>query len=167
MFLKLTYYLYAMKGKRLNQQIGLIIILLLAITSCGSKETTTSLYQQTSTATLTNTYWKLNSLQSGAILNNDSKELFVKLNNDNTFRGFAGCNEIWGIFKFRDTQVKFSNINKTKMACEKLPIENSLIDALQKSIGYIIINNELQLIATDGNIIAKFNLIEELKKQPK
>jgi len=106
---------------------------------------------------LTNTYWKLAQLNGVAVENNSADEIYIQLTKENSFKGFAGCNLIWGFYKLNEPQLRFTNINRTKTMCTKYTSENQLIKVLENSEAYIINDTHLQLLKLDGTIVAIFD----------
>jgi len=105
---------------------------------------------------LEGTEWILIGLNSKAVEIDVIKPIKIKISNDNSFKGFAGCNQFWGVCKLMQSQIAFSNINRTKMRCEKIDIENELTETLRNTHAYLINGNKLQLINKNAEIIAVF-----------
>ena len=124
------------------------------LTSCKSTE---PVLVKKPTVPLTSTYWKLAQLNSVAVENNSADEIYIQLTNENTFKGYAGCNLFWGFYKINDPQLRFTNINRTKKMCAVYASENQLIKVLENSEAYIINDTHLQLLKLDGTIVAIFD----------
>ncbi|MFM2224509.1 MAG: hypothetical protein RJA07_711 [Bacteroidota bacterium] len=115
------------------------------------------------TARFVNTKWMLSKINEQTINVNFEKPTYIKIVDDKSFKGYAGCNQIWGICKQMNTAVQFSNIGRTKIRCENMTIENQLISTLQLANAYLISGNKLQMLTNDGKIILQFQAIEEKK----
>jgi heat shock protein HslJ len=114
---------------------------------------------------LTVTYWKLEELNGKPYTAKTADEVYLQLQADFTFKGFAGCNTFWGLYKLNQPQIRFSNINRTKKMCDEYLQENELIKTLEHTEAFIINDTRLQLLKLDGTIIAIFNApISSLKK---
>ena len=105
---------------------------------------------------LTGTNWFLISLNNHSIAIDAEKPVQFKINIDNSFKGFAGCNQFWGVYKIMQSQISFSNFNRTKTSCDKIEIENELIETMRSTKAYLINGNKLQLINKNAEIIAVF-----------
>jgi heat shock protein HslJ len=73
---------------------------------------------------------------------------------DSAFAGKAPCNSIAGDFILKGANANFSNIIATKMACDKLEMENAFLKLLTNSVKLIGVDgNKLMLKDKDGNTI--------------
>ena len=138
------------------KSISAIVLLVLFFCSCGLLKKDNALKIEEPSVVLVGTNWFLTSLNNQAIEIDALQPIKIKINADNTFKGFAGCNQFWGICKTMQTQINFSNINRTKMSCAKIKIENELTDILRTAQGFLINGNKLQLINKNAEIIAVF-----------
>ncbi len=116
------------------------------------------------TVPLIATTWYLTNINNQPIEINSEKPIKLKLSIGNTFKGFGICNQIWGVCKVMNTQIEFSHISQTKMACEKMNIEKNLIDVLKQSKAYFISGNKLNLINSNTTILATFQAVDVIKK---
>ena len=64
---------------------------------------------------------------------------------DNTFKGFAGCNKFQGVYKIESGKLLLDKIGATKMECENSNNEREFLKALNKSISFKIVKNQLML----------------------
>lgn len=64
---------------------------------------------------------------------------------EDTFHGFAGCNQMNGRLFFEKGLLRFTNVATTKMMCEPPNKEADFLNALQCSTTYSIENNRLTL----------------------
>jgi heat shock protein HslJ len=124
--------------------------------SCASLRPDNAIKVEDATVQLTGTQWFLISLNNQPIEIDALQPIKIKIGADNSFKGFGGCNQLWGICKLMNTQIKFTNINRTKMGCDKGETEKELLNVLQTAQGYFISKNKLHLINTQGEIIAIF-----------
>ncbi len=111
-------------------------------------------------APLLNTYWRVTELNKVPVKTKAEKTPYVIMYADNTFKGFAGCNEMWGIFKWMNDKLKFSNTNRTKIACDDLNVESEFVEALENSDHYLIQGDKLYLIG-NAEIVARLNAIKK------
>ncbi len=130
-----------------------MLVLVLFGFSCKTHE---QLLIQKPAVELVGTYWKLVELNAQPLNNDKVDEIFVQLNADHTFKGFAGCNSFWGLFKTKDPQIKFSNTNRTKKMCDRYTTENELIKAMESCEAYIINGARLHLILMNGTTLCIF-----------
>ena len=113
---------------------------------------------------LTGTNWILISLEKTSTELIAEKPISLNLNADNTFKGFAGCNQYWGICKLMSSEIHFSNINRTKMSCDKIDVEQNLLETLRNTKAYFINGSKLQLLNNNAEIIATFQaIVKEIK----
>ncbi len=122
------------------------------IFGCSSKKDT-----EIATEDLKNTRWKLMELNSQQItgLKND---IYIVFNiNNNEFKGFGGCNEIFGYYEYDGKLLKLSSIGKTKINCTdgEDKYEDSFMNVLKSFDKHKIIQKNLYLYKGD-KIIAKF-----------
>jgi heat shock protein HslJ len=109
---------------------------------------------------LENTTWILSTLNQNKIEVDAEHPIKIKINNNN-FKGFAGCNQFWGICKINQSQIAFSNINRTKMSCDKIKTENLLVEILRESTAYVIYKKNMKLINQKAEVLAEFQALDE------
>ncbi len=64
--------------------------------------------------------------------------------------GFAGCNQYFSSFTTRQSSIEFSDTGSTKMFCEQtMNLENKFLEALDKTNGFKLDGNKLQLLQND------------------
>ena len=87
--------------------------------------------------------------------NNFQKSLpMLEINSaENTFMGFAGCNQMNGKLFSEKSLLRFTNISTTKMMCPQGNKESEFLAALRSSTTYFIENNRLQLSNIDGLLL--------------
>lgn len=108
---------------------------------------------------ITETYWKLVVIDGKPVATPDGgKEVYFTLfPEENSIRGFAGCNGFGGGYNMEgNNQIAFSQLFSTKMACPNLDTENEFMKALEATRSFKIENNALWLIDASQNPIAKF-----------
>jgi len=91
-------------------------------------------------APITDTYWRLTELMGKPVpvATGGKKEVFIRLRNNGNLEAFAGCNGVGGKFELKPgLAITFSNMMGTMMACDDLPSENKLLEALRQTDNYI------------------------------
>ncbi len=131
----------------------LIVCFLLLFVACKTQETVGF---QKANHTLENTYWKLWQLDGIDYKAETSQPVHIELGTDGRFTGYAACNMMWGIWKFQQQEIQFTNINRTKTACSELANEEIILEHLQKTKAYMISGNHLILISNDGHALLNF-----------
>lgn len=114
-------------------------------------------------ASITDKYWKLVALDDEPIIAPaDSKEIhFTLLSEENSIRGFAGCNGFGGGYTLgSNDQIAFSQLISTKMACPNLDTENKFMKALEATLSFRTEGNELWLFDTNENLLAQFEAVD-------
>lgn len=120
--------------------------------SCSSKKGT-----EIATEDLKNTRWKLTELNSQKITGlKDDITLILNLHN-NEFKGFGGCNEIYGVYELNGKNLLLNVINTTKINCtdREDKYEYDYINILKSVDNYKIIQKYLYLYKGD-KLVAKF-----------
>ena len=141
----------------------------LLLISCGgnkksnneatSDETTT---EQTNTdEVITEKYWKLIKLegQDVEMVENQEREIFFTLKTeDNTVRGFAGCNSLTGEFELEDgNRIRFRNMGITMMMCPDVDVnEAEFMEVFELADNYTIHNDTLSLNVARRAPLAQF-----------
>ncbi|GGG34230.1 META domain-containing protein [Bizionia arctica] len=100
--------------------------------------------------------WVLESLNGREITNKDFSQEFPNIeiySAQNTFLGFAGCNQMNGTIFFEKDLLRFSNLVTTERICGPANKEYEFLRALQSSIRYSIENNRLTLSNPSENLI--------------
>jgi len=73
---------------------------------------------------------------------------------DSSFAGKAPCNSIAGDFILKGANASFTNVISTKMACDKLEMENAFLKLLGNSVKLMGVDGDkLMLKDKDGNTI--------------
>ncbi|WP_222845210.1 copper resistance protein NlpE N-terminal domain-containing protein [Flavobacterium piscinae] len=86
--------------------------------------------------------WRLIELNGKPI---ESKEMFIKLNSEEGYVAFAGCNNMMGSVEFKDEKslIKFTKGASTLMACPDMTTEQEFAEMLEKVDNYSINGNNL------------------------
>ncbi|WP_130735253.1 META domain-containing protein [Flavobacterium sp. J27] len=92
--------------------------------------------------------WVLEQLNGKKVDATDFSKEFPQLEikaQENTFSGFAGCNQMQGRLFFEPKKIRFINVVTTEMACEPTNKETEFLKALSSTTTYTIENNRLYL----------------------
>ncbi|MEY2830030.1 MAG: hypothetical protein RIQ33_1888 [Bacteroidota bacterium] len=138
----------------------LIVILFLA-SSCGIFKKDDGLKIEEPTVKFIGTKWCLTHINQNAITINFEKPIYIKIVDEKSFKGFGGCNQIWGVCKQMNTAIQFASIARTKMLCKNMTYENQLIATLPNAEAYIISGNKLKILTSKADIILQFQAIDE------
>ena len=126
--------------------------------SCGGnkkadKETATNetvIEENNNDQTITEKYWRLTKLEGKDVemVENQEREIFFTLSTeDNTVRGFAGCNSITGEYELEEgNRIRFKNMGLTMMLCPDVDVDESeLMEVFELADNYTITNDILNL----------------------
>lgn len=104
-------------------------------------------------AALTETYWKLLTLNGQKItLGAGKKELHMILSNTHKVNGFSGCNRFMETFESNGNRLKFGPMAATMMMCaEAMDQEQAFLKALENAESYSI-NKEIFTLFDDTRI---------------
>lgn len=92
-------------------------------------------------------------------------EVFITLeSSDKKVFGRAGCNRFFGVYEQNESQLTFSGMGATKMACPDMDIETSFFKVLEDTKSFIIKNDKLTL-KDSNNVIAVFKAQKETPKK--
>lgn len=97
--------------------------------------------------TIQDAYWVLLSLEGEEVeMQNDTKTAYMRLQeNENDVSGFTGCNRLSGNYTLSGTQLRFSKLRSTRMACPDMATENKLLEVLGQVTSYNITGDLLTL----------------------
>ncbi|MHA6248773.1 META domain-containing protein [Pontibacter sp. CAU 1760] len=97
--------------------------------------------------TIQDAYWVLLSLEGKEVeMQNDMKTAYLRLEeNENDVSGFTGCNRLLGNYTLSGTQLSFSKLRSTRMACPDMATENKLLEVLGQVTAYNITGDLLTL----------------------
>lgn len=136
------------------------IILVLLITSCGTRKVPTSVDQPTD---MLDKKWQLIELNGKPVAEKingktPSLEFFSK---DTSYSAVTGCNGIGGKFVFKPNgKIEFSAGMSTMMFCEDMSVEHGLKDVFEKADNFTVNGDFLSLNKAKMAPLAKFKLIE-------
>ncbi|RHR76111.1 META domain-containing protein [Odoribacter sp. AF15-53] len=132
-------------------------LITLCMASCKSAKESVS---------LTGVKWVAESLNGKEIKFKESESgVFVTFEaNEKKVFGRAGCNRFFGAYEQDETQLTFSGMGATKMACPDMDIETTFFKVLEDTKSFVIKNNKLTL-KDDNNVIAVFKAEKEKSKK--
>lgn len=125
----------------------------------SADQTEDSSKQKTDNAELTETYWKLVSLEGEDIpQHEDQKEAYIMLKSDEEkVTGNGSCNILNGTYETEgDSQISFSKMATTMMACPDMETEKQFLKSLGKVKSYGIKDDSLMLNDDKQATLAKF-----------
>ncbi len=129
-------------------------------TSAGKPDTGLAVVSVNPLADLSNTYWKLTSLQGQAVVMGEKqkREAFLQLNGkDESIKGFAGCNQMMGSYKSNGNKLSFNKLGATRKACiEGMETEAAFMQILSDTQYFSIHEHNMTLLNADKKPIAKF-----------
>lgn len=113
------------------------------------------------TAPLTNTYWKLMSLQGTEldIPKGAQGEPHMILRDDGKVNGFSGCNRFVGEYTVRGANLLFDAMASTKMACVGDNHEAQLYEVFSQTAGVFLKGKVLKLLNEKGHELARFEAV--------
>lgn len=115
--------------------------------------------QNLGTASLKNTFWSLRELDGNSIKDYKLKrEIHFLIKQDNSIKGFSGCNNFFGNSVVSMDTLQFSKIGSTLMMCDYIKLETELFQIFEKTNRYKIYGEYLYLY-TDQVLLAKFESV--------
>lgn len=136
----------------------LLLITTLGLSACANKPQSDKHY-----ASLTETYWKLVSLQRKLVkmTKHQAREIhFILAKKDQRVSGFSGCNQFWGGYQLNREQLKFSEFMNTRMACSGNPVkENDIFMLFKQTNNYQIEEDKLSLYNSNHQKLAVFEAV--------
>jgi heat shock protein HslJ len=107
---------------------------------------------------LAGTRWALMRLGDKEVkISEGGREAYIALNSaDSSVVGFAGCNRISSTHEENGSQLHFGDVIATKMACEDLPTETALLEALKATTSWRITGSQLELLDAQQRSLATF-----------
>ena len=127
---------------------------MLACSSSNEKTTTPN-------ATLENTRWGLRSLNDKKVfIPEGGKEIFIIFKKDeNKFNGNAGCNNMFGAYLKKGSELKIGPVARTEMFCEQqMETENNFVKALETVDKYKVKGDQLYLYEA-AKLLAVFDAV--------
>ena len=112
-------------------------------------------------APLRETHWALRQLAGQPItVPADTREAYLTLRTDGTAEGNGSCNRFRGsFFSESPSELKFSPLMSTRMACPALETENAFTRALGQSNTYRISGDTLRMLDTTGVTVARLEAV--------
>jgi heat shock protein HslJ len=115
-------------------------------------------------ASLTDTYWKINTLfdQDMAVVDNRREPHIIFQSGDrNTLMATVGCNKISASFTQDGSELSIGPAISTKMACmgNLVDAENALIDQLGALASFEINGDGLVLFSSNGDVLAELSAV--------
>lgn len=113
------------------------------------------------TAPLTNTYWKLTSLDGAevAVPEGAQGEPHMIFRDDGKVNGFSGCNRFVGEYTVRGANLLFDAMASTKMACPDDNYEAPLYEVFSQTAGVFLEGKVLKLLNEKGHELARFEAV--------
>lgn len=110
--------------------------------------------------TLNNTYWKLLTLQGKAVPRLD-KEAHIILQAQGKLAGSGGCNRLMGTWKQDGTQLRISQVGRTRMACKgaAATTENAMLKVLEQVASWRMHGEQLELLDAKGKLLAQWQAV--------
>jgi heat shock protein HslJ len=107
---------------------------------------------------LAGTRWALVRLGDQEVkISEGGREAYIALNSaDDSVVGFAGCNRISSTHEENGSQLHFGDVIATKMACEDLPTETALLEAMKATTSWRITGSQLVLLDAQQRALASF-----------
>ncbi|MCH8498834.1 MAG: META domain-containing protein [Marinobacter sp.] len=134
----------------------MMAVLLLILSGCAMVPVT----EETTIATLTNTYWKLVTMQGEPVVVSDNqREAHLILTDDLRIHGFSGCNRFMGEYRLQGTQLEVQSLASTRMACVGDVTEGPFLQVLANTAAYWLSGDELRLLNTDGEVLGSFRAV--------
>jgi len=110
-------------------------------------------------ADLSNTYWKLVSLNEQAVVMTEGqeREAFLQLSgHDESVKGFAGCNRFTGSYTVNGNDLSFGPLAATRKACSAgMETENELLQVLDGTAYFSIHEETLTLLNEHKRPVAR------------
>lgn len=123
-----------------------------------------AVFVKTTKESITNKYWKLKKLNRKEVrmADNQEREQYFILKEDNTVSGFAGCNQFSGGFSLEQekSRIKFKNMISTLRACLDVKIDEAeFLEIFNRADRYSISGDILTLNIGRDAPIAVFEAI--------
>jgi heat shock protein HslJ len=112
---------------------------------------------EASSASLTNTRWKLVQLGADAVSVPDGPREPHIILQDGRAAGSGGCNRMSGSYTLNGKSLRFTPMLATKMYCEGgMQYERPFFDALERTSAWRIDGGKLEMLNDGGNVLARF-----------
>ena len=115
----------------------------------------------TPNAPLRETRWVLRQLAGQRVrVPANTREAILQLRRDGTAEGNGSCNRFRGsFFSETESELKFSPLMSTRMACPAIKTENGFIRALGKANSYEISGDTLRVMDISGATVARLEAV--------
>ena len=147
-----------MKSKAL-----IVLFAAFAMYSCGTTKTTDTAAKTTppTEEALANGYWELVRMAGVPAIKTpaegERKIGFAFNPNQNQINGFAGCNNFFGSYVRNGSEITFSKMGSTKMACVRNVInEQEYFEKFSQANKLKLDDNLLTLLDSTNNVLAVF-----------
>lgn len=101
--------------------------------------------------------WTLIELEGTEITQSTERVPYMQFNDGEEFVGIAGCNRMFGKYWVDAASISFSGIGTTKMMCAGgKEIETKLLDALNRTTGFNVVADTLELLDDSLGQLARF-----------
>lgn len=115
-----------------------------------------------STASLTNTYWKLVELDGARVsmTPEQEREVRITLDDNGKVTGFTGCNRVMGGYTVAADVLRFTQLAGTRMMCPPpaMQLESAVLANLNSVTGFRIDGEQLILLK-DGAPVARYESV--------
>ena len=115
-----------------------------------------------STASLTNTYWKLVELDGARVsmTPEQEREVRITLDDNGKVTGFTGCNQVMGGYTVAADVLRFTQLAGTRMMCPPpaMQLESAVLANLNSVTGFRIDGQQLILLK-DGAPVARYESV--------
>ena len=141
-----------------------LLILGLLAAGCNTRptqETAAANPTATPDAPLRETHWVLRQLADQPItVPANTREAFLTLRADGTAEGNGSCNRLRGsFFSETESELKFSPLMSTRMACAAIATESGFIRALGQANSYQISGDTLRVLDISGAAVARLEAV--------
>lgn len=131
-----------------------------ALVACTSQEQepVESVAADGVTFELAGTRWALMRLGDRKVeISEGGREAYIHLNSaDASVVGYAGCNRISSTHESNGSQLQFGEVIATRMACDDLPTETALLEAMKLTASWRISGSQLELLDAQQRSLATF-----------
>lgn len=147
-----------MESIRRTITIAAAVVAIAACTSQDPQPAAESAASDEVTFELTGTRWALFRLGDQEVkVSEGGREAYIVLNSaDDSVVGYAGCNRISSTHQTNDSQLHFGEVIATRMACDDLPTETALLEAMKSTASWRISGSQLELLDAQQRSLATF-----------
>ena len=143
---------------------GLIITALFVVLMVGYSCKTRSskpgelIVNDQSKAEISNKYWKLIEIGGEVLTEKFNKDPFIQFDSSaKRITGNGGCNSFGGPFELnRENKLSIGPLYSTKMACDKMQLEQQLLKILESTDSFAVLADTLILRRAGSTSLAKF-----------